>query len=146
MDCDNIDDVTTASSSSFKYESGLLKGLTSRAVNDGNNPNIPQAHRLFTKARILVPISYVSLFSRYLELTWNKNCIMSSVVGPATFQIKSTKLYVPAVTLKAKDNVTLIEHLEKGFKRSVCWNEYKLKIESQEADNNNFKRFLLDAN
>ena len=50
----------------------------------------------------------------HVELTWNKNCIMSSLVGPATFQIKGTKLYVPVVTLKTKDNVNLIKHLEKG--------------------------------
>ena len=34
MDCDNIDDDTTASSSSLKYKSGLLKGLTSKAVDE----------------------------------------------------------------------------------------------------------------
>ena len=81
----------------------------------------------------------------HLELTWNKNCIMSSVVGRATFQIKSTKLYVPVVTLKTKNNTNLIKQLERGFKGSVYWNEYKSKIETQEADDNNLKRFLLDA-
>ena len=70
---------------------------------------------------------------------------MSSVAGPGSFQIKSTKLYVPVVTLKTKDNVNLIKQLEKGFKRSVYWNDYKSKIETQEADNKNLKRFLLDA-
>ena len=154
MNNNNIANVTTADSSSFKYKSGLLKRLTSRAVNANTDPNIPEAHRLFTNAQILVPLSYVSLFFRslemplinckiHLELTWNKNCVMSSVVGVTTFQIKSTKLYVPVVTLKIKDNVNLIKQLEKGFKRSVYWNEYKSKTEMQEADANNSKRFLL---
>ena len=156
MNNNNIANVTTADSSSFKYKSGLLKGLTSTAINVGDNPNVPQAHRLFTNAQILLPLSYVSSFLRslemplinckiHLELTCNKNCIMSSVVGPASFQIKNTKLYVLVVTLKTKDHVNLMKPLEKGFKRSVYWNEYKSKIVTQEADNNNLKRYLLDS-
>ena len=39
----------------------------------------------------------------------------------------------------------LLPQLNEGFKRSVYWNEYKSKIETQEADANNLKRFLLDA-
>ena len=41
------------------------------------------------------------------------------------FQITSTKLYVPVVTLSTKDNVNLTKQLNEGFKRSVYWNEYK---------------------
>ena len=36
-----------------------------------------------------------------------------------TFQITSTKLFVPVVTLSTKDNVNLIKQLNEGFKRSV---------------------------
>ena len=43
-----------------------------------------------------------------------------------TFQITSTRLYVPVVTLSTKDNVTnLTKQLDEGFKRSIYWNEYK---------------------
>ena len=70
---------------------------------------------------------------------------MSSVAGANTFQILSTKLYVPIVTLSTKDNVNLTKQLNEGFKRSVYWNEYKPKIETKEADDNNLKRFLLHA-
>ena len=35
--------------------------------------------------------------------------------------------------------------LNEGFKRSVYWNEYKSKIETKTADNNNVTRFPLDA-
>ena len=62
-----------------------------------------------------------------------------------TFQVTNTKLYVPVVTLSTKDNVNLTKQLEKGFKRSVYWNEYKSKIETKAGDNNNVTRFLLDA-
>ena len=63
----------------------------------------------------------------HLELNWTKNCVMSNIAGAATFQITSTKLYVPIVTLSTKDNVNLIKQLNKGFKRPVYWNEYKSK-------------------
>ena len=61
-----------------------------------------------------------------------------------TFQITSPKLYVPVVTLSAKDNEFLIKQLDEGFKRSVDWNEYKSKIETKTAVDNNVTRFPLD--
>ena len=70
---------------------------------------------------------------------------MSNIAGVTIFNITSTKLYVPIVTLSTKDNVSLTKQLNEGFRRSVCWNEYKSKIETQEADANNAKRFPLDA-
>ena len=62
-----------------------------------------------------------------------------------TFQITSTKLYVPIVTLSTKDNVNLTKQLNEGFKRSVYWNENKSKIVTQEAYAKNPRRFPLDA-
>ena len=53
-------------------------------------------------------------------------------------------MYVPVVTLSTKDNVNLAKQL-KVFKRSVYWNEYKSKIETKTADDNNVIRFPLDA-
>ena len=61
------------------------------------------------------------------------------------FQIASTKLYVPIVTLSTKDNVNLTKKLNEGFKISVYWNEYKSKVETKEVDAINLKRFPLDA-
>ena len=91
----------------------------------------------------------------HLELNWNNNCAMyganTYVAGDnvnnreTTFQITSTKLYVPNVTLSTKDNVNLTKQLNKGFKRSVYWNQYKSKIETKTADNNNVTRCPLDA-
>ena len=62
-----------------------------------------------------------------------------------SFKITETKLYVPIVTLSTKDNVNLTKQLNEGFKRSVYWNEYKSKIETKNADNNNVTRFPLDT-
>ena len=54
-------------------------------------------------------------------------------------------MYVPVVTLPTKENVKLTDQLNKGFKRSVYWNEYKSKLETKELDNNNLKSFSLDT-
>ena len=62
-----------------------------------------------------------------------------------TFNTTNTKLYVPIVTLSSKDNAKLVKLLEDGFNRPVYWNEYQTKIETKELDNNNLKRFPLDA-
>ena len=88
----------------------------------------------------------------HLELNWNNNCAMYGADANAdgndretTFKITSTKLYVPIVTLSAKDNINLAKQLNEGFKRSIYWNEYKSKIESKETNKNNLTRFPLDA-
>ena len=91
----------------------------------------------------------------HLDLSWNNNCVMygaNTDAGgdndndrEATFQVTSTKLYVPVVTLSTKDNENLIKQLDEGFKRSVYWNGYQSKIETKTADNNNVTRFPLDA-
>ena len=47
------------------------------------------------------------------------------------FIIRDTKLYVPAVTLSAKENQKLSEYFTKEFERSVYWNEYKTKSETK---------------
>ena len=43
------------------------------------------------------------------------------------FIIKDTKLYVPVVSLPAKDNKKLLKLLSKRFERSVHWDKYKTK-------------------
>ena len=64
-----------------------------------------------------------------LELTWTKDCVISNNNAAAntvvSFKITDTKLYVPILTLSAKDNSNLIKQLNEGFKRTVHWNEYK---------------------
>ena len=60
--------LTTADSSSFKYNSSLLKDLNSRNVAANANPNIAGAHQLFTNVKIAVPLKYLSNFFRLLEI------------------------------------------------------------------------------
>ena len=49
--------------------------------------------------------------------------------------MKGTKLYLPVVTLSAKDNQKLSKLLSKIFERSVYWNEYKAKSENKNTTN-----------
>ena len=154
---DNNADLTSAGSSSFKYKSSLLGN--SEPINGNINPNIPQAHRLWKYAKIIVPLKYISSFFRsleillintkvHIELNYSKNSIISNNAGATSFKITKTELYVPVVTLNTQDNNKLNQLLDTEFKRKVYWNEYKSKIETitQAHNDNNYKRSFLDAN
>ena len=58
----NPDNVNTNDSSSFKCKSNLLKGLTTRDIAANVNPDIANAHRLYTNSKIVVPLKYLSNF------------------------------------------------------------------------------------
>ena len=51
---------------------------------------------------------------------------------------------VPVVTLSKEDNEDFIEQKNKGFQRSIYWNEYKTKEINENADTNVFKYINLD--
>ena len=70
-------------------------------------------------------------------------CIITGV-GEAVFIINDKKLYVPVVTLSKEDNKDFIEQQNKGFQRSIYWNEYKTKEINEDADANMFKYINLD--
>ena len=78
------------------------------------------------------------------SLTWNENCILTSLGGNSTFTITDTKLYVPVVTLSIEDSAKLTKLLSKGFIRSVYWNKYKV-IPNKIYNRNDCIRELLDA-
>ena len=83
-------------------------------------------------------LKHVSNFWRSLEmplinckvellLNWIENCVLTTAANAnkAVFKITDAKRYVPIVTLSAEDNAKLSELLSNGFKRTVCWNEYR---------------------
>ena len=72
-----------------------------------------------------------------LNLTWKKECVLSNQAGNAVFITNDTKMYVPVVTLSKEDNKDFIEQQNKGFQRSIYWNEYKTKELNATVDNNN---------
>ena len=104
---------------------------------------------------MVVPLKHLSNFWRSLEiplinckvelsLTWNENCILTSLAGNSTFTITDAKLYVPVVTLSIEDNAKLTKLLNEGFKRSVYWNKYKV-IPNKTYNQSDYIRELLDA-
>ena len=79
-----------------------------------------------------------------LNLIWKKECVLSTDNGNAVFIINDTKMYIPVVTFSKEDNKDFIEQQNKGFQRSIYWNEYKTKEINQNADANVFKYINLD--
>ena len=53
-------------------------------------------------------------------------------------------MYIPVVILSKEDNIDFIERQNKGFQRSIYWNEYKTKEINEDADANVFKYINLD--
>ena len=128
--------MSTNTSSSFKYKIDLLGD----PVVDNN-----VARR---NLKVVVPLKYLSNFFRSLEmplinckiklnLTWKEECVLSNQRSDAVFIINDTKLYVPVVTLSEEDNKDFIEQQNKGFQRSIYWNEYKTKEQTMDSDANN---------
>ena len=140
---DAVADLTADNSSSLKYKISLL----------GNPVVANNIARINVK--VVVPLKYLSNFFRSLEmplinckvklnLTWKKECLLSTDDGNAVFIINDTKMYVPVVTLSKEDNKGFIEQQNKGFQRSIYWNEYKTKEINEDADANVFKYINLD--
>ena len=140
---DTVADLTADNSSSLNYKISLL----------GNPIVANNIARINVK--VVVPLKYLSNFFRSLEmplinckiklnLTWKKECVLSTDNGNAVSIINDTKMYVPVVTLAKEDNKDFIEQQNKGFQRSVYWNEYKTKEINEDADANVFKYINLD--
>ena len=98
--------------------------------------------------KVVVRLKYLSNFFRSLEmplfnckielnLKWKKEYVLSTVAGNAVFIINDTKMYVPVVTLSKEDNKDFIEQQNKGFQRSIYWNEYKTKELNVTVNNDN---------
>ena len=133
---DALADLTADNSSSFKYKIKLLVNVTEVA---GNAAGVRRLN-----VKIVVPLKYLSNFFRSLEmllinckiklnLTWKKECVLSTGDGDAVFIINDTKMYLPVVTLSKEDNKDFIEQQNKGFQRSIYWNEYKTKEINENA-------------
>ena len=138
---DNNVNLTTDNSTSFKYKVNLLGKI------DAANPDNARVGRLDVK--IFVPLKYLSNFFRSLEmplinckiklnLIWKKECVLSTAGDDVVFIINDTKLYVPVVTLSKEDNKDFIEQQSKRFQRSIYWNEYKTKEQTEDANAVNY--------
>ena len=143
---DAVADLTA--DNSLKYKIKLLGNVTEVA---GDAAGVRRLN-----VKVVVPLKYLSNLFRSLEmplinckielnLTWKKECVLSTGAGEAVFIINDTKLYVPVVTLSKEDNKDFIEQQNKGFQRSIYWNKYKTKEINEDADANMFKYSNLDA-
>ena len=128
---------------SFKYKVELL-----------GNP-VLDANIAKRSVKLVVPLKYLSNFFRSLEmplinckiklnLTWKKECVLSTDAGDAVFIINDTKMYVPVVILSKEDNKDFIEQQNKGFQRSIYWNEYKTKEKNETVNDNNPATIVRD--
>ena len=143
---DTVANLIVNTSSSFKYKVNLL-----------GNP-VPTNLIVRRNLKTVVPLKYLSNFFRSLEiplinckiklnLTWKKECVLSNQAGNALFVINGSKLYFPVVTLLKEDNKDFIEQQNKGFQRSIYWNEYKTKeltVDSNANNGNNVRYINLD--
>ena len=97
-----------------------------------------------------------------LTLTWSENYVLTDITiqtaraaqgdNPARerinaptnaiFKITDTKLYVPVVTLSAKDDNNFLEQLKSGFKRTIKWNKYRAEMTNQTKTN--YLNYLID--
>ena len=144
---DAVAELTADNSDSLKYKIKLLSNVTEVA---GDAAGVRRLN-----VKVVVPLKYLSNFFRSLEmplinckiklnLTWKKECALSTDAGEAVFIINDTKLYVPVVTLSKEDNKDFVEQQDKGFQRSIYGNEYKTKEINEDADANVFKYINLD--
>ena len=140
---------------SFKYKANFIGNTETNGIKKG--------------VKIAVPLKYLSIFWRSLEmplinckielsLRWTENCVLTTAAidadanatgaDSATFKITDAKLYVLIVTSSAEDNAKLSKLYDKGFKRSIYWNKYKVidnKIVDIAASNEEkYIRELLD--
>ena len=140
-------DLAAHNSDSLKYKIKLLGNVTEVA---GDAAGVRKLN-----VKVVVPLKYLSKFFRSLEmplinckiklnLTWKKECVLSTGVGEAVFIVNDTKLYVPVVTLSKEDNEDFIEQQNKAFQKSIYWNEYKTKEINEDANANVFKYINLD--
>ena len=79
------------------------------------------------------------------NVTDNNNNNNNNNANNVIFIIKDTKLYVPIVTLSARENKKLSKLVSKGFERPVYWKEYKTKSENKNTTNEFIYLYILGS-
>ena len=120
-DSGNPNNVALDNSTSYKYKGSLLGKATDA---DGNDRSLKKYKNSCSTEMFIYffrPLKMILINCKvHLELNWNNNCVMRGADTYAggnnvnnketTFKIKSTKLYVPVVTLSTNDNVNLAKN------------------------------------
>ena len=156
-DDNNFDNIKVVNSNTFKYKSKIIGNtydVDAGAQGYDVNKNGTQ------EVELAIPLKYLGNFWRalnipliscevFLELKWNKNCVITSLEqrdidgrnsdnSPtgATLAINDCQLYVPAVTLSQDDEIKLLTNLKSGFKREIIWNKYRSQVTTEAVNNN----------
>ena len=162
-DNNNFDNIKVVNSKTFNYKNKIIGNTYNlNAGDDGYDVNKNGTQEV----ELTIPLKYLGNFWRalnisliscevYLELKWNKNCVITSLeqraIGGgnrdnaptgATLAINNCKLYVPEVTLSKDDKIKLLTNLKSGFKREIIWSKYRSQM-TTEAINNNL-HILID--
>ena len=165
---DNFANINVVNSEAFKYKNkiiGNMYNVDSTILNPDGNARIDNLNYVANNSgkksiELAIPLKYLGNFWRalniplnscevYLELKWNKNCIITRMQhginldggdtnGPAgaTLAIDDCKLYVPVVTLYKDHEIKLLTNLKSGFKREIIWNKYISQMTTKETNNN----------
>ena len=163
----NADPITN--SESFKYKNSIT-GKTSNANNVTEQGNTKAKKNLeivvplkylsnFLKS-LDVPLINCEIS---LTLTVSENCVLTDIKtqnareaqgdnpareridGPTIATIATiadTKLFVPVVTLSAKDDNNFLEQLKSGFIRTIKWNKHSSEMTNQTKTNH--LNYLID--
>ena len=153
---------STFGSKSFEYKFNLIgtravagNNITNTEVQAAITGGVLAAGGVVNNVKIAVPLKCLSNFFRslemplynckiHLELECSKDYVLSNVAGASKFIIKDTNLYVPVASLSKEDIKDFIEQQNKGFQRSIYWNEYSIKETNQNAYANVYKTFNVD--
>ena len=165
---DNFANINVVNSEVFKYKNKIIGNtynVDSTILNPDGNARIDNLNYAANNSgkkciELAIPLKYLGNFWRvlniplvscevYLELKWNKNCVITSMQrginldggdtnGPAgaTLAIDYCKLYVPVITLSKDDEIKLLTNLKSGFKREMIWNKYISQMTTEETNNN----------
>ena len=156
----NFANRNVVNSESFKYKNKIIGNTYNiNAGVDGYDANKEGTQKI----ELAIPLKYLGNFWRvlnipliscevFLELKWNKNCVITSleqrvILGAnppakdnpptgATLAINNCKLYVPVVTLSKDDEIKLLTNLKSGFTREIIWNKYRSQMTTEEINNN----------
>ena len=153
----NSDNHSYTSGSLWQFKRDEIEGDVDLTVDDNHVPNNLSSFKYKSSfitdrngVKIAVPLKYLRSWEMPLinckvgfSLKWYENFILSSAETPATFETTDTKLHVPVVTLKTKDNAKSSKLLSEGFKRSIYWNGYNASL--KDHDENSDLRKRLDA-
>ena len=167
---DNFANRNVVNSEAFKYKNKIT-GNTYNVNADADGYDVNKNGK--QEIELAIPLKYLGNFWRalnipvisceaFLELKWNKNCIITSLerrqidAGPpvvrdnaptgSTFAINDCKLCVPLVTLSKDDEIKLLTNLKSGFKREIIWNKYRSQMTTEAVNNNlNILLMLIDS-